>query len=254
MSLILKDLAIGYNKTPIVDKINMNLESGKVLAVLGANGSGKTTLFRTIMGLINPLCGSVMVCGKDVFAADRKKLGKLMAYVPQSHSCTFSYSVLDVVIMGRNPFLKPYEEPGDRDYKIVKNTLKSLNIYHLAERRFKKLSGGERKLVLIARALVQQPQLIVMDEPTSDLDIKNTIVILEQISSLKDKRINIIITTHSPKEARVYADKILMLKNGKVHAFGDVDILDNTAMIKSLYNLESISTNHKISRYLNEIA
>ena len=139
------NLAIGYGKKAVASGINIDLAPGIVMAVLGANGSGKTTLIRTLCGLIPPVSGKVDVEGRDILTLERKSVGRLIAYVPQNHNCTFTFSVRDIAIMGRNPFLKNYCEPSKGDYDIVDEVLSSLRIEHLAHRRFTKLSGGEKK-------------------------------------------------------------------------------------------------------------
>ena len=248
------DLAIGYGKKTVASGINIDLAPGSVMAVLGANGSGKTTLIRTLCGLIQPISGKVDVEGCDICMLERKRIGRLIAYVPQNHNCTFTFSVRDIAVMGRNPFLKGYCEPAKYDYDIVDEILSSLKIEHLAGRKFTHLSGGEKKLVLIARALVQQPKVLIMDEPTSDLDIKNTVTVLERITKLKKDNMSIIINTHSPKEAKVYADKILMIKNGGVYRSGEVEILNDTEALNGLYSLDTDMLEEELSRFVRSIA
>ncbi len=248
------DLAIGYGKKIVASGINIDLASGNVMAVLGANGCGKTTLIRTLCGLIAPIRGKVDVQGCDIGQLGRKSIGRLIAYVPQNHNCTFTFSVRDIAVMGRNPFLRGYSEPSKTDYDIVDKILASLKIEHLSARKYTQLSGGEKKLVLIARALVQQPEVLIMDEPTSDLDIKNTVTVLKRIAKLKKDNMSIIINTHSPKEAKVYADKILMIKNGGVYREGKADILNDMKTLNGLYSLDISLLDKDLSCFVRSIA
>ncbi len=255
MSLQAINLEIGYETKMTVRDINLHLESGEVLAVLGPNGCGKTTLFRTLIGILKPLSGQVHVNGNAIDSFDRKQLGKLIAYVPQCHNCTFSYSAFDVALMGRHPFLKAYQEPREKDKRIVYDIFYMLNISHLSARKFQTLSGGEKKLILIARALAQEPDYILMDEPTSELDINNTIMVLNQILALKQQGLGVIVTTHIPKEAKVYADKILFLKDNVVLTSGNASKLDDKDLIHALYHLDQKDlVNDKIRQYLTDIA
>lgn len=255
MSLKAINLEIGYEAKTTVKDINLQLESGEVLAVLGPNGCGKTTLFRTLIGMLKPLGGQVHVNGNAINSFNRKQLGKLIAYVPQCHNCTFSYSAFDVALMGRLPFLKSYQEPGEKDERIVNDIFYMLNISHLSARKFQTLSGGEKKLILIARALAQEPDYILMDEPTSELDINNTIMVLNQILTLKQKGLGVIVATHMPKEAKVYADKILFLKDNIVLTSGKASKLDDKDLIRDLYHLDQKDlSNEKIRQYLTDIA
>jgi iron complex transport system ATP-binding protein len=187
------------------------------------------------------LSGKIEINEEDINKLDRKNIGKLISYVPQCHNCTFSYSVSEVAVMGRNPFFKAYQEPSKEDYLIVEEVLSVLRIEHLKNRKFRNLSGGEKKLVLIARALVQKPSIIIMDEPTAELDIKNTVMILERIKSLKQEDIALLVTTHSPREAKTYADQVLMIKEGDVFAYGNSELLDDKKMIDGLYGLSEYS-------------
>lgn len=255
MSLQTIHLEIGYETKTTVKDINLDLKLGEVLAVLGPNGCGKTTLFRTLIGMLKPLGGQVNINGTSIKSINRKQLGKLIAYVPQCHNCTFSYSAFDVALMGRYPFLKSYQEPGEKDERIVNDIFYMLNISHLSKRKFQTLSGGEKKLILIARALAQEPDYILMDEPTSELDINNTVMVLNQIIALKQKGLGVIVTTHIPKEAKVYADKIVFIKDNVVLTSGNASKLDDKDLIHDLYHLNPKDLdNDKIRQYLTDIA
>lgn len=251
MYLVAKNLSVDYGDKRVLDAVNLEMKQGEILAVLGSNGAGKTTLFRTIMNFIKPTEGNVYIDGQDVFNISRKELSKKIAYVPQCHNCTFPYSVLEIVTMGRHCRMSSFSEPRQKDYELAFVALKKLGIDHLAKRKFRNLSGGEKQLALIARALVQKPKILIMDEPTASLDFNNSIIVLSEILRLKKENLSILVTTHSPRQARVFADKILMIKNGKAYRQGDISILDESDALHDLYNIDIDSVdNERIKNYI----
>ena len=236
--LTAKNLSVHLGNKRILTAVDFELRQGEILAVLGSNGAGKTTLFRTIMNFIQPSGGSVRIDGQDVFQITRKELSKRIAYVPQSNNCTFPYSVLDIVTMGRHCHTEGLREPKKKDVDLAFRTLEKLNIAHLAGRKVRSLSGGEKQLVLIARALAQQPKIMVMDEPTASLDFHNALMVLQEILRLKKENISVLVTTHSARQAKVFADRILMIKRGKVFRCGDVSILEDRETVHALYSID----------------
>lgn len=251
MYLTAKNLSVDYGEKRVLDDVSLEMNQGEILAVLGSNGAGKTTLFRTIMNFIKPTEGSVYIDGQDAFNISRKELSKKIAYVPQCHNCTFPYSVLEIVTMGRHCRMSSFSEPRQKDYELALAALKKLGIDQLAKRKFRKLSGGEKQLALIARALVQKPKILVMDEPTASLDFNNSIIVLSEILRLKKEKLSILVTTHSPRQARVFADKVLMIKNGKAYRQGDISILDESDALHDLYNINMDSVDsERIKKYI----
>ncbi len=238
MLLKLENIAVNYGKKQVLKMIDMQVRQGEAYAVLGSNGAGKTTLFRTVMGFVKTDGGRIVLEGDDINTLSKKQLSKLIAYVPQCHNCTFSYPVIDIVVMGCNPQIGAFSEPKAKHYRKAEQALEKLNILHLADRMFKKLSGGEKQLVLIARALVQNPKLIIMDEPTASLDYNNSITVLSQIIKLKDENLSLLITSHSASQAKVFADKVLMIKDGLVYKDDKVSILENNDILHDLYSIE----------------
>lgn len=235
--------------------VSVDLTGGEALAVLGANGTGKTTLFRSLLRFIPPLEGRVILDGRDTARLPRKQLAARIAYVPQCHHCTFPYTVADIVAMGLHPHISRFGEPTKKDYAQVGDTLALLGIGHLGKRYYRKLSGGEKQLVLIARALIQRPRLMVMDEPTASLDFSNTVTVLTQIQRLKGSDMALIITSHSPRQAQVYADRVLMLKDGGVYRQGGPELLLDGAVLHGLYgvNIDDIE-DEKIREYVGRTA
>jgi iron complex transport system ATP-binding protein len=205
------DLSIGYGQTRIACGLALTVTAGSVTCLLGPNGIGKTTLFKTLLGLIPPLSGTIKVGGNDLARMDREGIARNIAYVPQAQVSEFSYTVLDLVLMGRTAYLGSFGAPRPADIDVAMAALDTLGIASLAERDSTRISGGQRQLVLIARALAQQSRIIVMDEPTANLDLGNRILVLNTIRRLADDGLAVVLSTHEPEHAFVVADQVAIL-------------------------------------------
>ena len=193
-----RDLAYGFPGRTIGAGISFTVARGEALCVLGPNGGGKTTLFRTLLGLLPAHGGTVSVDGREIASLTRREMAKLVGYVPQAHAATFGFSINDIVLMGRTAHLGALAAPSEADRRVALQALQEVGIAHLAERVYTAVSGGERQLTLIARALAQQPQVLIMDEPTSSLDFGNQMRVLEKLRSLALLGIAIVFSTHDP--------------------------------------------------------
>ena len=218
--LEVNNVSCGYGEREVIHGVSFTLQAGNILCLLGANGSGKTTLFKAILGLLPVTGGRICFENNDISRWSRRKVAQTFAYVPQAHTPPFAFTVRDVVLMGRSSHLDLFSSPGRRDREIVEEALCSLNIAHLGPTRYTELSGGERQLVLIARALAQQAQVVVMDEPASNLDFGNQIRVLSQIKKLAAGGLTLLITTHSPNHAFECASQVAVLKAGRLLAHG----------------------------------
>ncbi len=181
--LEVENVTCGYGERTIIYGVSLTLAAGSILCLLGANGTGKTTLFKTILGLLPVESGRICFEKQDIAGWSRRRLARMFAYVPQAHTPPFAFVVRDVVLMARSSHLTGFSSPTRRDWEIVEEALESLNIGHLSEARYTELSGGERQLVLIARALAQQAQILVMDEPASHLDFGEAAIPVEAPTS-----------------------------------------------------------------------
>ncbi|MBQ9014638.1 MAG: ABC transporter ATP-binding protein [Firmicutes bacterium] len=226
MKLETRGLACGYGGSPILENVNFSVQSGEICCLLGPNGVGKTTLFRTVLKLMKPLDGKILVDGDDIARWGPSQLSKAMAYVSQYHVPPFPYLVKDVVLLGRLSSVGYFGQPKKRDLELVDIALKAMGILHLKEKVYTDISGGERQLVMIARAMVQQAKILVLDEPTASLDYGNTIRVLKMITKLRDIGFGIIMTTHSPDQAFMCDSKVVLLQRKKPAIFGDtVDVI-----------------------------
>ncbi len=211
MIVKLEQVSVGYHRQPILHNINLNLAEGKIFCLLGANGCGKTTLMRTLLGFLPPISGNISLIGRSLSGWLTRDLAKVIAYVPQAHDTPFSYQVIDMVVMGLTPHISLFAVPDKKAHLLAEESLCRLGISHLKQRQYCTLSGGEKQLVLIARALVQQPKLLIMDEPAASLDFGNQIRLLEQIEQLKNSGITVLMSTHHPQHAAAVADEVILL-------------------------------------------
>lgn len=237
--IIIKDLSFGYFDTEIFRNFSLEIDEGETLTILGPNGSGKTTLLKLIQKIILPKSGDIIISGKNINYLSNKALSKSTSFVPQIHKQTFPYKVIDFVLMGRNPYISDYSTPKEEDIEIANKVLEEMGLYYLKDRPYTDISGGELRLVLIARGIVQNTEILLLDEPTAYLDFKNQLIVLETIKELKKKKkLTVIMTLHNPNEAYKYSDKILLIKKGEVASYGKpIDVI-NCENLKRVYSID----------------
>lgn len=238
MILEVKNLNYGYGHHKVLNDISFEVEENTLLCILGPNGAGKSTMFKCILHLLKGYDGEILLDGKNLKGYKIQQLAKKIAYVPQSHNPVFNYSVAEMILMGTTSQFSMMSKPSKRQLEIVDKCLEKIDIAYLKDRDFMNLSGGERQLVLIARALAQQAKIIVMDEPTSDLDYGNQIKVLNTVKKLSKEGYIIIQSTHNPDQAFLYADKVLALYDKEVLAFGSPREIINSGLIKQLYKVD----------------
>ena len=239
MNLTLENVIYRYETgNEVLNGIDLTLSDGEILCLLGPNGSGKTTLFKLILGLMPPSGGRVTLNGRDVTAYPRRELGKILGYVPQNHIPAFPYSVLDMVVMGRNAHLENGRAPKQKDYDIARGALEDMGIESLAEKNYIRISGGERQLVLIARALAQQAKILILDEPTGNLDFGNQVRVLRQIRRLAKTGIAVLMSSHFPGDAFQNASRAALLKDGKIRESGAPEEVITEKNLKALYGVD----------------
>jgi len=238
MVLEVKDLTYSYRNIKVLDKVSFAVKNSELLCILGPNGAGKSTMFKCILQLLKGYKGEILLDNKKLKEYKIQELARIVAYIPQSHNPVFSYSVTEMVLMGTASQNSPLSKPTKSQINIVEESLEKIGISYLKDRSFVNLSGGERQLVLIARALAQKAKILVMDEPTSDLDYGNQIRVLNTVKELTKEGYTIIQSTHNPDQAFLYADKVLALYNHKVLSFGTPKYIINSGLIKKLYNVD----------------
>ncbi|MDO4552266.1 MAG: ABC transporter ATP-binding protein, partial [Bacillota bacterium] len=214
MAVNIIDLDFSYDTRKVLHNINFSAEGGSLVAVLGPNGVGKSTLFRCILGFLRPDKGSVLLNGREISSLSRQEAAREIAYIPQVASPTFDYTVLEMVLMGVSNQLGYFESPGPAHREQALDTLGDLGIAHLRNRGCAQISGGERQLALLARALIQNAKVLLMDEPTANLDYGNQYRVMERIAGLASKGYTVIFSTHDPNQALLHANRVFALKGG----------------------------------------
>ena len=233
-----RSLDFGYPRHPVGHDVTLALHNGEVVALLGPNGSGKTTLFKTMLGLLKPTGGRVELDGADVGRMPRSEVARRIAYVPQAHIGYFPFSVIDVVTMGRTAHLSPFAQPSSSDRAQAHAALERVGVADLADAIYTRISGGERQLVLVARALAQGTPLIVMDEPTASLDFGNQVRVLAEIERLKASGIGVLLSTHDPDQALQLADRVALLHEGRLLADESPELAITADRLRRLYGVD----------------
>lgn len=239
MELKINNLSFSYSREKIVLKdVSFAVEQGEVLGVLGTNGTGKTTLLKCINNILQPTVGGIYFGKEDIAKLKQNQIAKIIAYVPQYANNLSPVTVIDFVMQGRIPYAG--FSFSQHDKQIVLDVLQQFDLENYAFRKVNELSGGERQRVLIARALAQDPKIIILDEPTSSLDLYNQLFILEIIKEMGQKEnLAVIMTIHDLNLASMFCDKLLMLKNGKVFAYGKTENVLTEENIKTVYNVQT---------------
>ena len=232
------DLTCGYRNKAVLEHVSLSVESGRVTCLLGPNGVGKTTLFKTLLGFLPPIAGRIEVDGQDHTTYSRKQFARKVSYVPQTHEPPFSYPVLDMVLTGCVSRLGPLESPRREDFERAAQVLRELGIEHLANRSYTEISGGEQQMALIARALMQNARILMMDEPTAALDFGNQVAVLQCIKGMAGRGHGVIMTSHNPDHAFLCcSDAILITRDGQVIS-GTVDDVVTEENLKRAYGID----------------
>ena len=218
MNLTLEHLTGGYGSRTVLHDVSFSLQPGEVVCLLGANGCGKTTLFKMILRLLRPTSGCARLGSANIAGWSQGRLALALGYVPQAHTPPFAFLVRDIVLMARAAHLPPFASPGKGDEQIADEALDRLGILRLASARYTEISGGERQLVLIARALAQQAQWLILDEPAANLDLGNQIKVLRVVGELAKTGLGVLMTTHVPDHAFRYASRVVLMSDGRILA------------------------------------
>ena len=243
-----KGLTFSYPTREVLKGVDFDLHQGEVVSLLGANGCGKSTLIRLILGLIKG-SGEIKIAGRELHQYSQKEVASHIAYIPQYHNVPFNYSVLDMVVMGRVFKLGLFASPSKNDFESAHQALKTIGIESLAQRAFGELSGGQKQMVLLARALIQEATTFIMDEPVSGLDYGNQIRLLELINELSEKGYTFLKTTHYPDHAILVSSRVVVMDEGKIIANGTSSEVITDEMMKSIYNIHAKIITHDSSQW-----
>ncbi|HBT19122.1 MAG TPA: ABC transporter [Clostridiaceae bacterium] len=240
-SLRIRNLSFHYGDQRVLDGFTATLHPGKFYCVLGPNGSGKTTLLKNIQKLLAPKKEAVYLCGKDVSETSIKELAKVLATVPQETSMTFDFSVLDYVLTGRAPHLERFQRESQGDYEAAKEAMEHTGIWPYQQKSVRALSGGELQRVIIARAMVQDPRVLLLDEPISHLDLYHQIHVLELVKQYsRKKNLTVVAVLHDINLASAYGDEMLLLKDGKVFLQGEPHAVIHEQSMQQVYGMDCL--------------
>ena len=238
MSLLVSDLCYRYPSGPLIlDKVSFSLSQGACLSILGTNGAGKSTLLNCLAGLLLPDSGEIYLNDRKMSELRTAEIARQIAYVPQFQNTPYSYTVREYVVMGRSPYIGVFSTPSQEDYRIAEESLEKMGISHLREKELTAISGGERQQAMIARALTQQPEIILLDEPTAQLDYGNQYRVVQMVQGLTREGYTVIMTTHNPEHAMMLKGQVAIL-NREHHFFtGPTEELLKESLLTSLYGL-----------------
>ncbi|MFW5904540.1 MAG: ABC transporter ATP-binding protein [Candidatus Saliniplasma sp.] len=235
MKLKIAGLQFSYNSHPVLENVDFKIEKGEMLTIIGPNASGKTTLLKCINNILKPQKGSIFIDDKSLNNLTMREIARKIGHVPQSGTESFPTTVFDTVLMGRKPH--GGWKPSDKDLEKVSKTIEKLGLEEIAMRNIGEISGGQKQKALIARAVAQNPEILLLDEPTSSLDLKHQLEVLDVVKKQTENRISVVMTMHDLNLAARYSSKILMLNDGKIFAAGGVDVL-NSNNIESVFGVK----------------
>jgi len=252
--LTIEGIDCSYGSVDILKDVSFAVKSGQFLGILGPNGSGKTTLLKSISRVLKPKKGAILIGEEDIYEMKTVDVAKQLAVVPQETPVTFDFTVLEVVLMGRNPHMARFKMEGKKDLEIAKKSMELTRTWEFADRPVTELSGGERQRVIIARALTQEPKILLLDEPTTHLDISNQLEIMDLIKHLcETDKLLIVAVFHDFNLAARYCDSIILLKDGKIVAVGKSDDTLTSKNVKKVFNVDTIVKKHPITGQLHVI-
>lgn len=238
-ALCASNLFFSYEKDrPVLQDLSLEVREGEILAILGPNGSGKTTFLHLLLRELRPERGDIYFFERPASSYSRKELSLILALARQEERVAFQFTVLEYVLMGRAPYLRPLEAPGKKDLEVAFEALKATGMESLYNRYLTALSGGERQLVIIARTIAQNPRIFLLDEPLAHLDLKNQKRLLDILLDLKKRGKTIVFTTHDPNSAALVADRVLIISNGKSLAFGEVRQVFQREVLSAVYGVK----------------
>jgi len=252
--LTIDGIDCSYGSVNVLKDIQFAVNSGEFLGILGPNGSGKTTLLRSISRVLKPQKGTILIGNENIYKMKTVQVAKQLAVVPQSTPVTFDFTSLEVVLMGRNPHMPRFKMESKKDLAIARNSMELTRTWEFADRPVTELSGGERQRVIIARALTQEPKILLLDEPTTHLDISNQLEIMDLIKRLcKTKKLLIVAVFHDFNLAARYCESIILLNDGKIVAVGKSNETLTSENVRKVFNVDTIVKKHPITGYLHVI-
>ena len=249
VAIEVRQLSYSYLDKEVLSKVSFTINRAESFGIIGPNGSGKTTLLRAITGMFPDMQGEVLLNGKAIAKYRKKELAKFAAFVEQEGTPPLAFTVEEIVSMGRYPWLKPFAEPSLEDYRLIKEALINLDIWHLREKPVYALSGGERQMVSLARAIVQEPEVLFLDEPTTYLDIGHQSMVMKHVRKWqKEKKATVIMVLHDLNLAAQYCDRLLLLNKSSIQTIGTVQEVMKEHNLEMVYKTKTVMIEHPISK------
>lgn len=243
--LTLNNIHFAYDDKTLIDNLSLEIQAGKLTVILGPNGSGKTTLIKLMSKVLTAQSGQVAMYGQDMTQMIQKNISQTLAIVPQNTAVEFEFSVEEIVAMGRYPHLKRFAKEGQNDQRIIENAMKSTDVYRLKDRAITALSGGEVQRVIIARALAQEPKILILDEPISHLDIQHQLDLLQLVKSLSvNHQMTVVMILHDLNYAMSFADQVILMHDGAIAAQGQPTEVLTATQIKHVYGVDTCIVKH----------
>ena len=233
------NIGFSYNGTPVLNGISFSLLPGEMVGILGANGAGKSTLLKILSGLLKPDSGETLYRNKELSGLGRKEIAKRLAYIPQDPVFAFPFTVTEIVLMGRAPYIGRFEFEREQDRALAESAMETVGLMHLKNRLISQVSAGERQLASLARALVQEPEIMILDEPATYLDLRHRTEIMKILIKLKEERgISIVAATHDIFSALYYFEEIKILKDGRIYAEGKTENIVTQENLSAAYGID----------------
>jgi iron complex transport system ATP-binding protein len=244
-ALYMRDVFFHYLNGFLLHHIDLNVEKGEMVALLGPNGSGKTTLIKLAAGVLTPKQGEISLDGANIRSLSRKEMAWMVAVVPQAFNMPFAFTVTEVVMLGRTPFIRALRGETEKDYNVVTEAMELAGVSQFSNRSFNELSGGERQKAILAMALAQQPKLLLLDEPTAHLDINHQVEILELIKALnREQKVTVVAAMHDLNLAALYFDRLVLLKEGAIFADGSPSEVLTEKIVQQVFSASVYISQH----------
>lgn len=248
VSLKILDLACSYGANKVLDGLTFAFARGSFTGIIGPNGSGKSTLLRTLSRVLKPTSGAVLLNEQDLYELNAREVARKMSVVPQETAVNFTFTVEEIVMMGRSPHLGRFQAESEKDYALVHRVMDLTNTRHLAGRPITEISGGERQRVIVAKALAQEPEIILLDEPTSHLDINHQVEILNLLRRLnQEEHVTVVVVFHDLNLASQYCDSLLLMQNGRIYIMGKPDEVLTVDNIREVYGTSVLIRKHPVT-------
>lgn len=235
----LSDVNFSYNDKTVLQDINLNIEKGEFTGIIGPNGAGKSTILRIMAGILKNYKGTVRVMNKDVKMMKQKNLARVIGFVPQETHFQHNYSVEDIITMGRYPYLGPFQRFKKDDIEAVEWAIEKSGLIELKKRLVNSISSGERQMVVICRALAQKPEILLLDEPTSHLDIKHQVRIMELLKDLNQHGMTVVIVNHDLNLSSQFCKKLVLLHRGSIYKIGTPEMIIDKKIVMDVYGVET---------------